>query len=97
MGQCDNVAIVLRNRGKRPFVATLYHGLYCAKGGPCKCKREEYDYAVGYAMARGKRVNPSSLTIFGGEEVKGLHEAVLSLPQVVDAIAKRTLIVSSSK
>jgi len=83
--------ILLKNRLRTPFVATKYHEIYCAVGGDCRCKSEEYDHVTERGLVRGPRRVPDSFTLLGGEEVK-VDPALLKLPQVADALKRRDLI-----
>jgi len=68
------MTITLINTSGRIAVINLIHEIYCEALGTCVC-----------TTLRGKR-HARAVTIPAGESVTGLHEAVLTIPEVIRAI-----------
>ncbi len=82
----DVTTVTIRNRSRRPFLATLYHDVYCRYSNRCGCKKEEYSNSTSEGLRREYRKKHASLFILGGEEAPGLHPAVQKLEQVRNAV-----------
>ncbi len=82
----DVTTVTIRNRSRRPFLATLYHDVYCRYSNRCGCKKEEYSNSTSEGLRREYRKKHASLFILGGEEATGLHPAVQKLEQVRNAV-----------
>ncbi len=87
------MTVSLTNTSKRPFVASLYHAIFCEGGAPCKCVDRTFRHPEA-AIARGRRIirearvvtevtkEPVTLSIEPGKTVHGLPNAVMKVPQV---------------
>ena len=64
----------LINASRRIAVINLIHDIYCEALGTCVC-----------TVTKGKR-HARAVTIPAGEAVSDLHEAVLTLPEVIRAV-----------
>ena len=68
------MSITLINATRRMTVINLTHDLYCKALGTCICTE-----------TKGKR-HTRAVTIPAGESIADLHEAVLTIPEVVRAV-----------
>ena len=68
------MSITLINANRRIAVINLAHDTYCKSLGSCVC------------LVQGAKRHARAVTIPAGESVADLHEAVLTLPDVIRAI-----------
>lgn len=86
----------LRNGATYTFEINLYHEVYCANGGTCGCREEEWEQtAVNRSgeggLVRGTRRVHTTARISPGETVE-FHDAVIGVPGVDDAIRRGVLV-----
>jgi hypothetical protein len=88
------MTVQLKNRDRKPFVATLYHDVYCKKAGKCACTKRTFqqparapDGTEGWAVT--EKLIPSSFRIEPKSTSDDLDDAVLHLPQVQAALNVR--------
>jgi len=91
------MSIALKNTQRRMQVFNLRHDLYCEAAGSCGCAEQtvttvEENPMTGERRPRSiKRKVPAALTLLALETHKGLHEAVLEVPEVKRAVDDRIL------
>lgn len=91
------MSIALKNTQRRMQVFNLRHDLYCEAAGSCGCTEQavttvEENPLTGERRPRSvKRKVPASLTLLALETHRGLHEAVLKVPEVKRAVDERAL------
>jgi len=88
------MTVTLKNVSRRPFVVTLYHEHYCAKGGTCNCKKSALPTNTrlpsGSLATTVKEVHiPASFRLDPKETREGLEDAILQVPQVATALKAR--------
>ena len=68
------MTVTLINTSRRIAVINLIHDIYCEALGTCVCTE-----------TKGKR-HTRAVTIPAGESIADLHEAVLTIPEVIRAV-----------
>ena len=94
------MSVTLTNNARQPFTVTLYHDIYCAGSGDCKCvstliKSPKDDGKGNVSFAKEARLDPASIRLEGnkhpGKFLSGLHDAVLQIPQIKIARKSRQI------
>ena len=88
------MAAGLVNLSNTPFVATLYHDVFCAAQKACGCEREQVTRPVRradgtFGNRTEMRLIPKSITVPERGRLLGLPQAVLEIPQVKAAMKQR--------
>lgn len=85
------MAVTLTNTTDRHLAASLYHGIYCVGGGPCRCLQREVRRPVRLADGTTRsefeqqRI-PVTIDLPPGGSLAGLHPAVMKVPQIKAAV-----------
>ena len=88
------MAVGLVNLSNAPFVATLYHDVFCTAQKACGCEREQVTRPVRradgtFGNKTEQRLIPKSITVPERGRLLGLPQAVLEVPQVQTALKRR--------
>lgn len=87
--------VLLTNLRKEAFTFTLYHSVYCANGGECKCQKDSLLRSVEGGYRYTDIINPVGIFLEEGD-TKEFHSAVLDIQQVASAVAAGRLKQSSA-
>ena len=76
------MGVSLRNTLRKPFIATMYHGIFCRRGGECRCGVQKVRSESGKLVTERQ---PKSFQINSGKSLT-VDRAALHLPQVKKAV-----------